>query len=194
MRKRIICLILVAAALILTVGIVRQARQREQWARVDRFYPFVRSPHVSPRPFWTNIDCVVVHSTAGTRFDSAVTIFQSPKSRVSAHYIVGKDGRVVQMVPIGMQSWHAGISSLDGAPRVNAYSVGIEMVNRNDGTDPYPDVQYKAVAGIIRRLRTVCDIPDSRIVSHAQIALPKGRKSDPRSFDFAKLRRLCGKV
>ncbi|BDI28703.1 hypothetical protein CCAX7_007540 [Capsulimonas corticalis] len=191
MRKRVFLLMAAVAALLLTVAVARQTLRRERLRTLDRVDAFVPSPNVSPRPFWANVDCVVVHSTAGSTRESAVAIFRSPKSGVSAHFVVGKNGSVVQMVPIEMQAWHAGASSLDGAPGVNAYSVGIEMVNLNDGEDPYPDAQYKAVARIIRRLRTVCDIPDSRIVSHAQIALPQGRKSDPLGFDFARLKRLA---
>ena len=191
MRKRTVGLIFGAAILILILAVVRQTILRERVRRMDRFAHFIPSPNFSPRPFWTNVDCVVLHSTAGTTLESAVAKFQSPKSRVSAHFVVGKDGRVVQMVPVEMQAWHAGVSSLDGVSEVNAYSVGIEMVNRNDGADPYPNAQYRAVAGIVRRLRAVCDIPDARIVSHAQIALPQGRKSDPLGFDFPRLRRLA---
>jgi N-acetylmuramoyl-L-alanine amidase/AmpD protein len=118
-------------------------------------------------------------------------IFLDPAKKVSAHFVVGKDGRVVQMVPIEKRAWHAGTSVLDGVSRVNDYSIGIEMVNLNDGRDPYPQPQMDAVAGLIRFIRARYPIPDERIVSHAQIALPAGRKSDPAGFDFAKIRALA---
>jgi N-acetyl-anhydromuramyl-L-alanine amidase AmpD len=73
---------------------------------------------------------------------------------------------------------------------VNDYSIGIEMTNMNDGKDPYPEAQYKAVAEIIRRCRQHYDIPNNRIVSHAEVALPPGRKTDPKGFKFKKLLKL----
>jgi len=98
------------------------------------------------------------------------------------------------MVRVEKRAWHAGSSVLDGVGKVNDFSVGIEMVNLNDGQDPYSPEQLEAVAGIIRHIRTKYDVPDSRIVSHAQIALPAGRKSDPVGCDFDKIRTLARTV
>jgi N-acetylmuramoyl-L-alanine amidase/AmpD protein len=116
--------------------------------------------------------------------------FLDRHTHVSAHFIVGKDGRVVQMVRVEKRAWHAGISTLSGAPHVNDYSVGIEIINKNNGHDPYPLPQIEAVAGIIRFLRSRYNIPDARIVSHESIALPPGRKSDPRGLNFDLIRKL----
>jgi N-acetyl-anhydromuramyl-L-alanine amidase AmpD len=104
--------------------------------------------------------------------------------------VVDRDGTVVQMVPLTERAWHAGVSSFDGVDGVNDYSIGIEMTNMNDGKDPYPEAQYKAVAEIIRRCRQHYDIPNNRIVSHAEVALPPGRKTDPKGFKFKKLLKL----
>ena len=122
----------------------------------------------------------------GKRFLS----FPILEAKYLPHFVVGKDGKVIQMVPIERRAWHAGVSHLNGISNVNSYSIGVEMVNRNDGRDPYPDAQYNAVAGIVRLLRTRLVIPDNRIVSHAKIALPIGRKSDPVGFNFSKLRSM----
>jgi len=133
---------------------------------------------------------VVLHASGLGTLGTTINFFQDPNSMVSTHFIVGKDGRVFQTVPVERRAWHAGISQLDGMSDVNNFSVGIELVNRNDGTDPYSDLQYEAVALIIHQLRQSHEIPDGRIVSHAEIALPAGRKSDPEGFDFDKLREL----
>lgn len=154
-------------------------------------YAYVPSPHFDMRPPDVVVDCVVLHSTVTTTVEETVRVFLDPVRKVSAHFIVGKEGQIVQMVPVEMRAWHAGISELEGISGVNAYSVGIEMVNRNDGRDPYPKAQYEAVAGLLRFLRSRYAIPDSRIVSHAQVALPKGRKSDPLGFDFDRVRALA---
>ena len=153
-------------------------------------YAYLPSPNCDDRPPGTDINSIVLHATVEPTTEGTINIFLNPARRVSAHFIVGKDGRVVQMVPVEKRAWHAGPSVLEGVGSVNDYSVGIEMVNRNDGQDPYTDAQMQAVAGLVRFLRSYYAIPDARIVSHAQIALPPGRKSDPIGFDFDKLRSL----
>ncbi len=155
---------------------------------LDREYPFVASPNFNWRPDGQAITCIVLHSTAQPNLQTTVNWFLTPESKVSAHFVVDKDGRVVQMVPVEARAWHAGVSTLGGVAGVNDYSIGIEMVNRNDGLDPYPVAQYQAVARIILEAQALYPIPDSRIVSHASIALPPGRKTDPAGFDWNKLR------
>lgn len=157
---------------------------------INHTYQYVASPNSDRRPFDIRITCLVLHSTAQEEMGQTISLFSNPASKVSAHFVVGKDGQVIQMVPIERRAWHAGISQFAGVSNVNDYSIGIEMVNRNDGIDPYPEAQYKAVAEIIRLLRTRLVIPDNRIVSHAEIALPAGRKSDPAGFNFRKLRTM----
>ncbi len=154
-------------------------------------YAFVPSPNCDERPPGSTINCIVLHSTVEATTEGTMGIFLDPAKKVSAHFVVGKDGRVVQMVPIEKRAWHAGASVLDGVGRVNDYSFGIEMVNLNDGRDPYPQAQLDAVAGLIRFIRCRYPIPDDRIVSHAQIALPAGRKSDPAGFNFDRIRALA---
>jgi N-acetyl-anhydromuramyl-L-alanine amidase AmpD len=158
-------------------------------------YDFIPSPNYDERPAGTTVSCIVLHSTVEPTTQGTVNIFLDDKraGRVSAHFVVGKDGRVVQMVPIEKRAWHAGKSVFNGQNNVNHFSVGIEMVNLNDGNDPYPDEQYHAVAGIIRFLRSRFDIPDSSIVSHQQVATAAGRsdKTDPLGFDFTKVCQLA---
>ena len=157
-------------------------------------YAFVSSPNVDERPEGAIINCIVVHATLEPTTEGTIGIFLTPEKRVSAHFVVGRDGRVVQMAPVEKRAWHAGTSVLDGLGKVNDFSVGIEMVTLNDGKDSYPPEQVEAVAGIIRLIRSQYDVPDARIVSHAQVALPAGRKSDPAGFDFDKLRALARSV
>lgn len=154
-------------------------------------YPYLASPNMDERPLGTVLSCIVLHATVAPTLEETEKIFLDPARKVSAHFVVGKEGTVVQMVPIERRAWHAGVSVLDGVEHVNDFSVGIEMVNLNDGSDPFPDAQYQAVSGLIRFLRAYFPIPDPRIVSHAQIALPAGRKSDPLGFDFEKVRALA---
>ena len=149
---------------------------------------FLQSPNWDVRSLGGNIDVVVVHSTVIDTLEGTERAFLRDKgNRVSAHYVVDRDGTTVQMVDENFTAWHAGVSELEGRTGLNDFSVGIEIVNLNDGKDPYTDAQYEAVARIIRNLRGHWKIPDTRIVSHAQIARPVGRKSDPLGFDFQRL-------
>ncbi|MBU1621917.1 MAG: N-acetylmuramoyl-L-alanine amidase [Gammaproteobacteria bacterium] len=75
-------------------------------------------------PWW-----VTIHYTAGPSLISAVNTFLDPKTRVSAHLIVDRNGKVVQCVPFDVIAWHAGKSEWKGRTGLNAYSIGIEMVN-----------------------------------------------------------------
>ncbi|MFN8613323.1 MAG: N-acetylmuramoyl-L-alanine amidase [Vulcanimicrobiota bacterium] len=154
---------------------------------------FVASPNWGVRSLGDRIDTVVVHSTViNTLEGTERAFFDDKERRVSAHYVVDRDGTTVQMVDERRTAWHAGVSELEGRTGVNDFSVGIELVNLNDGQDPYPEAQYEAVVRIIKDLRTRWEIPDSHIVSHAAIARPVGRKSDPVGFDFEKLKQMLG--
>jgi N-acetylmuramoyl-L-alanine amidase len=153
--------------------------------------PFVPSPNQSARSNGATVTAVIVHATVIPTLEATTRQFLTRSSQVSAHYVVGRDGAVVQMVEDTARAWHAGVSELEGVKGVNDFSVGIEIVNLNDGRDPFTDAQYEAVAAIIRHLREQYMIPDSRIVSHEFIARPAGRKSDPRGFDFPRLLKLA---
>ena len=155
-------------------------------------YAYVPSPNCDDRPAGTDINCIVLHSTVEPTTEGTEQIFLNRTTKVSAHFVVGKDGRVIQMVPIEKRAWHAGKSLLEGQTDVNNFSVGIEMVNLNDGKDPYPREQVEAVAGLIRFIRSRYNVPDSRIISHAAVAQPVGRKSDPAGFDFDEVEKLAG--
>ena len=167
------------------------------------------SPNFDERPADTEISLIVVHaiSLPPGQFGSAaiVDLFSNcldtgahpyfgllEDLRVSAHILIRRDGGLIQFVSCRQRAWHAGLSSWRGRQRCNDFSVGIELVNLNDGQDPYPEAQYEAVVRIIKDLRTRWEIPDSHIVSHAAIARPVGRKSDPVGFDFEKLKQMLG--
>ena len=190
-RGRVFLIVNALVLLTLTGFLVHPLAMQQPVPPMPLVYAFVQSPNCDDRPVGATVNCIVVHATVEPTTEGTMGIFLSPAKQVSAHFVVGRDGRVVQMVPIEKRAWHAGVSVLDGVGSVNNYSVGIEMVNLNDGNDPYTPEQIESVAGIIRLVRSRYNVPDERIVSHAQIALPAGRKSDPAGFDFEKLRALA---
>ncbi|GMV37378.1 MAG: hypothetical protein AMXMBFR61_18860 [Fimbriimonadales bacterium] len=149
-----------------------------------------RSPNQGSRRGAT-VDTIVLHATGGTSFVGAVRWLCDPASRVSAHFVIGKKGELAKLVPLSRAAYHAGRSRLpDGSGGVNRRSIGIELVNRNDGDDPYPLAQLSRLETLLAELMRA--FPIRWLVSHASIALPAGRKTDPRGLDVQALARELG--
>ena len=87
---------------------------------------FIASPHVggviSPR-------FLVVHYTAGSSAAGTISWFRNPSSKVSAHLVIGRDGKSTQMVPFNREAWHAGQSRWGSLSGLNRHSIGIEIDN-----------------------------------------------------------------
>jgi len=165
----------------------------------------VRSPNADARPAGTDVTLVVVHgiSLPPGRFggDAILRLFTNrldPAAhpsfrgiadlRVSAHFLIRRDGTLLQFVAAGERAWHAGASQWRGRERCNDYSVGIEL----EGTDerPYTAKQYARLAGVIRRLAARWPIVE--VAGHSDVA--PGRKTDPGpAFDRARLARLLAR-
>jgi AmpD protein len=93
--------------------------------------------------------------------------------KVSAHFLIRRDGELIQFVPCDQRAWHAGASSWRGRSRCNDFSIGIEL----EGTDdlPFEHIQYQKLAELVRVIKSQYPIAD--IVGHSDIA--PGRKTDP---------------
>lgn len=72
---------------------------------------------------------LVMHFTAINSMKGVVSWFRNPASKVSCHLNVDLDGSIVQMVPLNVKAWHAGKSQWRGHTDLNAYSIGIELIN-----------------------------------------------------------------
>ena len=74
---------------------------------------------------------VVLHYTAGSSLESSVESLctRKPKGNASAHIVIGRDGRIVQLAPFDAVTWHAGISQWAGLDGLNQCAIGIEMDN-----------------------------------------------------------------
>lgn len=96
--------------------------------------------------------------------------------RVSAHFLIRRDGQIVQFVSAFDRAWHAGASSFCGRERCNDFSIGIEL----EGTDcePFEPPQYAALVALTIALQEVCPLQD--VAGHEHIA--PGRKTDPGPF------------
>ena len=106
--------------------------------------------------------------------------------RVSAHFLIERDGELTQFVSCLDRAWHAGVSVFEGRETCNDFSIGIEL----EGTDdqPFTDAQYLALIELTRQLQQAWPaITTQRITGHSDIA--PGRKTDPGPcFDWARFR------
>ncbi len=150
---------------------------------------WVGSPNFNRRPNRNDIHAIVIHATANTTLEGVISWFNNPRAQVSAHYTIGKDGRIVQHVRDHDRAWHAGGSVWKEVPNVNNYGLGIELVNLNDGQDPYPEEQHHTNVQLCAFLCRKYNIKPEDIMGHLDIAVPKGRKTDPRAYDLERLRR-----
>ena len=147
------------------------------------------SPNKEPRPSNAKVDTVVLHATGGA-LEPSLNWLLNPRSQVSAHYLIAKDGRIFQLVNERERAWHAGESRMpppDNRWNVNDFSVGIELENADDGRDPYPSAQIETLVRLLKHLIKRYNVPRRNVVTHAQIAVPKGRKVDPRGLDVKSL-------
>ena len=106
--------------------------------------------------------------------------------KVSAHFLIERNGQVVQFVPTIARAWHAGVSSFEGREACNDFSIGIEL----EGTDdqPYTDQQYTALQAVtVALMQRHEQITPERIAGHSDIA--PDRKTDPGpSFEWERYR------
>jgi AmpD protein len=105
--------------------------------------------------------------------------------RVSSHFLIRRDGALLQFVPCALRAWHAGASVWQGRERCNDFSIGIEL----EGTDtrPFATPQYTMLAKVVKVLQR--SYPIAGVAGHSDIA--PGRKTDPGpAFDWARLHRL----
>ena len=114
--------------------------------------------------------------------------FQSIRGlQVSAHFVVRRDGRVLQFVSCDDRAWHAGVSSWNGRSQCNDNSIGIELEGL-EGTR-FAAAQYPALAQLVQAIAQ--HYPIAQLVGHEHIA--PGRKHDPGAgFDWRRLQRLIG--
>lgn len=149
------------------------------------------SPNWDNRPEGAVIDTIVLHATVLDTVQEVIRRFADSHSRVSSHYTIDRGGEVIRHVDERLRAWHAGASRMpDGREAVNDFSIGIELVNRNDGEDPYPEVQVEALVNLIREI--AARHPIRYIVSHADIAVPPGRKTDPAGLNLHAIRQKVG--
>jgi AmpD protein len=151
---------------------------------------YLPSPNCDDRPVDAGIDLLVIHniSLPPGEFggDAIADLFLNrldPQAhpyyegianlRVSSHFLIRRDGALLQFVPCAKRAWHAGLSQWCGRERCNDFSIGIELEGADDL--PFSDAQYECLFVLARTLYARYPIQAS--VGHSDIA--PGRKTDP---------------
>ena len=151
------------------------------------------SPNCDTRPAGAGISLLVIHNislppgqfggayiadlfTNQLEYGAHPYFEQLRPLRVSAHFLIRRDGAVMQFVSANERAWHAGVSAFAGRERCNDFSIGIEL----EGSDfePYAASQYTSLLGLTAALQTRYPLTD--VVGHEHIA--PGRKTDPGPF------------
>jgi AmpD protein len=169
-------------------GILQEAKQ-------------IPSPNFDERPPQETVDLLVIHniSLPPNQFDNNYIIdffcnklkidehpyFKTIKnSRVSAHFLIRRDGQIIQFINTENRAWHAGFSEFNHKKNCNDYSIGIEL----EGTDDikYNQKQYQNLTTLTKTImQQYPKITKNRIIGHNKIAV--GRKTDPGdSFNWDK--------
>ena len=138
------------------------------------------SPNHDERAFGRTPDMILLHYTGMKTGQEALERLCSPESRVSSHYVVFEDGRIVQCVPEERRAWHAGVSFWDGETDINSCSIGVEIVNPGHEFG-YRDFPLRQIAAVISLCKSILTrrgpIPPVRILGHSDVA--PTRKQDP---------------
>ncbi|QDH79286.1 N-acetylmuramoyl-L-alanine amidase [Echinicola soli] len=127
---------------------------------------------------------VIIHHTAQDSLAQTIHTFTVPHSQVSSHYVIGRDGAVVQMLNDYLRSWHAGKGMWGHDTDLNSSSIGIEL--DNNGREPFAEAQIESLLKLLKRLKEGYNIPTANFIGHADIA--PSRKVDPSAhFPWKKL-------
>jgi N-acetylmuramoyl-L-alanine amidase len=137
------------------------------------------SPNHDARPAGVPVDILVLHYTGMRTADEALARLCDPAAKVSAHYTIGRDGRIYAHVPEARRAWHAGVSYWAGETNINARSIGIELVNPGHefGYIPFAEPQIAALMDLAQAILARHPVPAGRVLAHSDVA--PARKEDP---------------
>jgi AmpD protein len=159
------------------------------------------SPHQDHRPQGSTISLLVIHyiSLPPNQFggDDILKLFAGTLDtrsrpdyaeleglRVSAHFLIRRDGSLIQFVSCLERAWHAGISSWQGQDNCNDFSIGIEL--EGGEIQAFEEVQYQVLISLCQTLARL--YPIGHVAGHCHVA--PGRKTDPGPcFDWQRLQK-----
>lgn len=126
---------------------------------------------------------IILHHTASFNFNGELAWMQDPTAKVSAHYLIGRDGKIAQLVKDEHVAYHAGHSELDGKKYVNNFSIGIELTG-DTTKKPLTEEQWDSMVWLVKKLMKKHDIDAARVVDHRYIAPDRKVDLDPKNFDW----------
>jgi len=155
-------------------------KQVKQYAKSLRRQP---ATAIAPPPYWvgtTNFNMrkpnlVVIHHTAQNSCDQTLKTFTKPRTSVSAHYVICKDGTVYHMLNDYLRAWHGGAGRWGTITDINSASIGIEL--DNNGFEPFAEPQLQSLITLLDTLKKRHGIPAAHFIAHADMA--PTRKVDP---------------
>jgi N-acetylmuramoyl-L-alanine amidase len=161
-------------------------RQVKTFSKLIKEYPIADSAGLMYADNWvgtTNFSMrrpnfVVIHHTAQNSCDSTLRTFTLPRTAVSAHYVICRDGIVHHMLNDLLRAHHAGVSRWGNATDLNSMSIGIEI--DNNGFEPFTEAQMNSLLQLLDRLKRAYNIPQANFIGHADVA--PGRKVDPSRY------------
>lgn len=121
---------------------------------------------------------VIIHHTAQNSCGQTFTTFTLPRTQVSAHYVICKDGAIHHMLNDYLRAWHGGISRWGSVTDINSSSIGIEI--DNNGFEPFNSLQIGSLLQLLDTLKRKYAIPAANFIGHADIA--PVRKNDPNIY------------
>jgi N-acetylmuramoyl-L-alanine amidase len=146
------------------------------WLKITSNY----SPNFStPKRQKKNIKYIIIHYTGMKNEMSALNKLTDHKSKVSAHYFIKKDGKILNLVPDLYEAWHAGKSNWKNIQSLNRYSIGIEIQNSGHENfyEKFSIKQMNSVKKLLRFLTKKYSVNYKNILGHSDVA--PNRKKDP---------------
>ncbi|MBI1363629.1 MAG: N-acetylmuramoyl-L-alanine amidase [Proteobacteria bacterium] len=136
------------------------------------------------------ISFVILHGTWMADDEAALNRLSDASAKVSCHYMICADGRIIQLVREEQTAWHAGISAWGSIERLNPHSIGIEISNPGPASGvAYSDTQYAVLEALLTDILARNHLTPAQVLGHSDIA--PDRKDDPGAhFDWARLEAL----
>ncbi len=132
-----------------------------------------------PKRAKNRIKFIIIHYTGMKKESAAIKRLQDPKSKVSSHYLIKRNGEIINLVPDLFEAWHAGVSSWNHFKSLNKNSIGIEITNpgHKHGYKRFSKKQIFSLQKLLNVLVKKYKIKKKYILGHSDIA--PGRKKDP---------------
>jgi N-acetylmuramoyl-L-alanine amidase len=158
-------------------------KQAKHYSKILRHQPGNFPVTNAVAPYWvgtTNFNIrkpnlVIIHHTAQNSCDETLKTFTMPKTQVSAHYVICKNGTIHHMLNDYFRAWHGGIGKWGSLNDINSSSIGIEI--DNNGSESFTEPQINSLLILLDTLKIKYAIPAANFIGHSDIA--PTRKVDP---------------